>query len=83
MSKRLQVLLPEKDYRALAVVSRKESKTIAEWVRDSIRRRLKVVEPPSPEKKLSKILKYARYSGPTGDIEQILSEIEKGRENHR
>ena len=77
MSKRLQVLLPEKDYRALAVVSRKESKTIAEWVRDSIRRRLKVVEPPSPEKKLSKILKYARYSGPTGDIEQILSEIEK------
>ena len=79
----MQVLLPEKDYRALAVVSRKESKTIAEWVRDSIRRRLKVVEPPSPEKKLSKILKYARYSGPTGDIEQILSEIEKGRENHR
>lgn len=83
MSKRLQVLLPEKDYRALAVVSRKESKTIAEWVRESIRRRLKAAEPPSPEKKLSKILKYARYSGPTGDIGQILSEIEKGRENLR
>lgn len=32
-----------------------------------------------PAAKVAELLEFARFSGPTGDIEQILEEIERGR----
>lgn len=80
MSKRLQILLPEADYRAIVKVCRHDKKKVSEWVRESLRRSLKYKEAPSAEDRIASVLRFASYSGPTGDIEEILSEIERGRE---
>lgn len=79
MSKRLQVLLPDAQYRAMAGFCKRQKITVAEWVRECIRRGFASIQPDSPEKKMAKILKYAKYRGPTADISELLSDIEKGR----
>lgn len=79
MSFRLQILIPDNEYREVVKASKKEAKKISEWVRESIRSRLKFTRPESPEIKLARILKFAKYQGPTADIDQMLAEIEKGR----
>ncbi len=81
MSKRLQVLLPEDEFEQLQQASKSANKTVAEWVRESIRVKLREQRPKSPEKRLALILKFASHSGPTGSIEQILAEIEAGRDS--
>lgn len=79
MSRRLQVLLPENDYAELIRMTKKIKITVAEWVRNVIRKGIQENKPISSEKKISNILKYAKYQGPTASIEQILKEIEKGK----
>ncbi|MBI4924858.1 MAG: antitoxin [Bdellovibrio sp.] len=79
MSKRLQILLPEEEYKEIQTISRLDKKTIAEWVRQSIRSSIKERVPEESEKKIARILSFAKYSGPTGDIQSLLKEIEKGR----
>ncbi len=80
MSKRLQVLLPEEELRRIRAASRREHKTVAEWVRESLRQRLESARPESPDVRAGRILRFAKHAGPTGSIEQILGEIERGRE---
>ncbi|MDB5038109.1 MAG: hypothetical protein JWQ35_1637 [Bacteriovoracaceae bacterium] len=79
MSKRLQVLLPDADYKALIRGVRALKMSVSDWVRDQIREGLQKGKSESAEERLSKILKYAKYSGPTGNIENMLNEIERGR----
>ena len=33
----------------------------------------------APEERIAAVLRFARFAGPTGDIDQLLSEIERGR----
>lgn len=33
----------------------------------------------TPEQRIAAVLRFARFAGPTGDIDQILAEIERGR----
>jgi len=33
----------------------------------------------APEERIAAVLRFARFIGPTGDIDQLLSEIERGR----
>ena len=33
----------------------------------------------APEQRIAAVLRFARFTGPTGDIDQLLSEIERGR----
>lgn len=79
MSKRLQVLLDEKELSQLRKVSRAKRTTVAEWVRESIRMRMQNEAEEPVEQRLAKVLGFARYAGPAADINQILAEIEKGR----
>jgi len=78
MTKRLQVLLQESEYREIQRVARSRRMTLAEWVRQALdvaRRR----EPlGDADKKLALIRAAARHSYPTGDIDNMLAEIEKG-----
>ena len=80
MSKRLQILLDDSEYKELQRASRREKKTVASWVRQRIRGSLQEQAPEDPDKKLARILRFAKYSGPTGDIETLLAEVEKGRQ---
>jgi hypothetical protein len=78
MTKRLQVLLRDPDYRELQRIARYRHMSVAEWVRQALdfaRRR----EPLSEVgKKLDSIRAAVRHDFPTADIETMLAEIESG-----
>ena len=78
MSKRLQVILEDPEYRDIQRMARANHMTLAEWVRRALaaaRRREPSVD---ASKKLAAVRAATRHAFPTGDIEQILAEIERG-----
>lgn len=79
MSKRLQVVMPDEEYEAVADLARREGKPVARVVRDSLRRTVAEEQHVSPEERIAAVLRFARFAGPTGDIDQLLAEIERGR----
>ena len=78
MAKRLQVILQDPEYREIQQMARSRRMSLAEWVRQALdlaRRR----EPlGSASKKLDVIRAATRHAYPTGDIDTLLAEIEKG-----
>lgn len=78
MSKRLQVILQDPEYREIQRVARSRRMSIAEWVRQALdlaRRR----EPTgSMAKKLATVRRAAQGQYPAGDIDSMLGEIEAG-----
>ena len=82
MVKRLQVLLDEEEYQEIQVVARRQRLTMAEWVRQALRR-AKDDQPGTAEAKLRAIADASRHSFPTADIETMLAEIEAGQQRLR
>jgi hypothetical protein len=78
MSKRLQVLLDEREFRAVRRVARASHLTVAEWVRQTLRAAYRRLPEQGPERKLAALERASKHSFPTGDIDQMLSEIERG-----
>ena len=78
MSKRLQVLIDEKEWSEIQRAARAHRITIAEWVRQALRTARRHQPQRNSEKKLKAIRAAARHSFPTGNIDQILAEIELG-----
>ncbi len=84
MSKKLQVLLDDFEYEMIQAVAKSRGMTVSEWVRQALRK-ARNVDPnftkkrTSPEAKLRAIAKAYRHQHPTGDIEDMLAEIEAGR----
>jgi hypothetical protein len=78
MSKRLQVIVPDLDYREIQRSAQSRGISIAEWVRQALdlaRRR----EPGSTTgKKIDVVRAAVRRAYPTGDIDIMLAEIESG-----
>jgi hypothetical protein len=78
MTKRLQVILQDPDYREIQHMARARSMSLAEWVRQALdlaRRRQPIGD---VEKKLEAIRTAARHESPTSDIDTMLAEIERG-----
>lgn len=78
MSKRLQVLLDEGEFRDIRQVARRHRMTVAEWVRQALRAARRQEPARDAEKKLDAVRSAARHALPTADIEQMLAEIERG-----
>ena len=78
MSKRLQVLLDEKEWADIQRAARLKRITVAEWVRQSLRAARRREPQRDSERKLKAIRAAAVHSFPTGDIDQMLGEIERG-----
>jgi hypothetical protein len=78
MSKRLQVLLDEGDFREIREVARRQRVTVAEWVRQSLRNALRASPKSDPRKKLAVVRRAVEHSFPTADIDVMLDEIESG-----
>ena len=78
MSKRLQVILKDPEYREIQRMARSRHMSIAEWVRQALdlaRRR----EPVGGiGKKLAVIRAAAQHDYPAADIDAMLAEIERG-----
>jgi hypothetical protein len=80
MSKRLQVLLPDQEMAEIQRLAKREHLTVGEWVRRALldaRASRPVIE---PEVKLKAVRRAVKYSFPTADVDQMLSEIERGYE---
>jgi hypothetical protein len=58
--------------------ARRERVTTAEWVRQRLREARERQGRPDIAAKLAAVQAAYRQQGPTGDIEQMLSEIERG-----
>jgi len=78
MSKRLQVLLEEGEFRELQRIAKLRRMTLAEWVRQALREARSREPRTDSRKKLDVIRAAALHEFPTGDIAQILGEIESG-----
>ena len=78
MSKRLQVLLDEAEFRDIRRLARAERTTVAEWVRRSLRAARRKAPAGDPGRKLAAIREAARHAYPTADIDVMLDEIERG-----
>ena len=78
MAKRLQVIMKDPEYREIQRAARSRHMSIAEWVRQALdlaRRREPV---GSVGKKLEIIRAAAQHDYPVTDIDDMLSEIERG-----
>jgi len=78
MSKRLQVLLDEPEFREVQRAAHSKRMTVAEWVRQVLRAARKREPEGDAAKKLEAVRAGARHAFPTGDIAQMLAEIERG-----
>lgn len=78
MSKRLQVLIEESEYREIARLARARRTTVAAWVREAIQKARASQPSRKTADKLRAIRAAARHEFPTADIDQMLAEIEAG-----
>lgn len=78
MSIRLQVILGDDEMREIRRVARRNNMTVAEWVRQALRAARRQTPAVDAARKLDAVRAAARHAFPTGDIEQLLAEIERG-----
>jgi hypothetical protein len=78
MSKRLQVILKDPEYREIQRVARSRRMSIAEWVRQALELARRGESGTGAGKKLEVIRAAARHDFPSADIDRILAEIESG-----
>jgi hypothetical protein len=78
MSRRLQVLLDEAEYREIQKIARRQRMTVSEWVRQTLRRGRRTEPLADAERKLDAVRAAARHAFPTADIDAMLGEIERG-----
>lgn len=78
MSKRLQVLLDPTEYKSFQKLAKESGMALGEWVRQALRRASASFSEKKPCQKLKNIRQASQHRCATGDMEQILAEIEKG-----
>ncbi len=78
MSKRLQVLLDEPEWRDVQRAARADRTTVAEWVRKALRAARRSASSGNVDAKLAAIRTAALHRFPAGDIEQMNAEIARG-----
>lgn len=78
MSKRLQVLLDERELREIKRIAAQRRMTVAEWVRQALRDARSGVSTVPVERKLLAVREAARHGYPTADIHQMNAEIARG-----
>lgn len=78
MSKRLQVILDDTDYREIQRAARTRRMSIAEWVRQALTSARHQQPTGTVGKKLEAVRRAVQYHFPSGDIDQMLADIDAG-----
>ncbi len=78
MTKRLQVLLPDPEYREIQKIARSRRVSVAQWVREALHAAKREEPLGDVSNKLEALRAAAKFEFPTGEIEQMLAEIEQG-----
>ncbi|HXH59055.1 plasmid mobilization protein [Iamia sp.] len=81
MSKRLQVVLDEQELDDIRKMADRHGLTVSEWVRQTLRAARRQRASGDAPRKLATVRAAARHHFPTGDIDQMLEEIERGYED--
>ena len=71
-------MLPDLEMSDIRRLAKRERLTVGEWVRRVLRDARASRPAIDPETKLKAVRRGAKYSFPTADIEQMLSEIDRG-----
>ena len=77
MTKRLQVLFDDDEYRDIQRTARESRMTVSEWVRQTLRTD-RLGRHRAMDTKLKAVADAARHRFPTADIDVMLREIEGG-----
>lgn len=78
MSTRLQVVIDDEELDEIRMVARRHGLTVSEWVRQTLRQARRTTSGGSVERKLAAVRAAARHEFPTGDIDEVLDDIEQG-----
>jgi hypothetical protein len=78
MTKRLQVLFDDGEYAALQAAAASRGMTVAEWVRQALSAARREASTADVDRKLAAIRAAVRHSAPTGTVERLISETERG-----
>lgn len=78
MAKRLQVILKDPEYREIQRVARSRHMSLAEWVRQALESARRQEPLGSVSKKLDSIRIAVQHEYPSGEVEDILRQIEAG-----
>lgn len=78
MTTRLQVLLQDAEIAEIRRVAKAQRMSVAEWVRQALRRARMEDAYADPRPRLAAVREASAHSFPTGDIEQMNSEISRG-----
>jgi hypothetical protein len=71
-------MLPDIEMSDIQRVAKRERLTVGEWVRRALRDARASRPAIDPETKLKAVRRAVQYSFPTADVEQMLSEIDRG-----
>ena len=74
----MQVLLEDDEFDEIRRVAKRHRMTVAEWVRQALRRARRDEPAIDPRKKLGAVRAAVRGDYPTADINRMLREIESG-----
>ncbi len=78
MSKRLQVIVGDAEYEELRRIARAEGTTVSEWVRRSLQSARRATGSGDLDVKLAVLRAATQHSYPTAEVEEMLSDIERG-----
>lgn len=78
MTKRLQVLLEDPEYRDIQRIARSRRMSVAEWVRRALHAAKREEPLGDVAKKIEALHASLKHEFPTADIDQMLDEIEQG-----
>lgn len=80
MSTRLQVIVSEDELSSLRQAARRTGLTVSEWARRALRRARDEQAGPTAESRLRALERALACNHPTGDIDEMLADIERGRD---
>ena len=78
MTKRLQILLPDAEYREIRRIARSRRISVAQWIREALYAAKRNASLGDVNKKLEALRTAATFEFPTADIGQVLDGIERG-----
>ena len=78
MSMCLQVVMDEKELQSMREHALEQGTTLSEWVRQTLRNAMRLRPGDDIDRKLECVRSAMRHQFPTADIDQMLSDIERG-----
>lgn len=78
MSARLQLLMSDQEMKEIHRLAEQEHVTVEEWVRRTLKDARAHKPVTSAEAKLKAVRRAVEHDFPTGDIDQMLAEVERG-----